>query len=86
MPQESPVRSPAGGCWRAGNLAETLLTSKDTAEQKVDRLYLTILSRPPSPAEQQRFVKHLTSSGPADGLVEEAIWALLASTEFRFNH
>ena len=71
---------------RKGSLADTIVTSKDSWEQKVDRLYLTILSRPPRPAEQERFVKHLTSGGPADALVEEAIWALLASTEFRFNH
>lgn len=72
---------------RKGSLADAILTSKDTWEQKVDRLYLTILSRPPQPAEQERFVKHLTSAGgTADVLVEEAIWALLASTEFRFNH
>ena len=71
---------------RKGNLADTILTSQDTWEQKVERLYLTILTRPPRPAERERFVKHLTSSGSADALVEEAIWALLASTEFRFNH
>ena len=70
-----------------GNLADTIVTSKDTWEQKVDRLYLTILSRPPRPAERERFVKHLTSDGGTpDVLVEEAIWVLLASTEFRFNH
>jgi hypothetical protein len=72
---------------RKGNLADTILASKDTWEQKVDRLYLTILSRPPRPAEQQRFVKHLTSGGGTpEALVEEAIWALLASAEYRFNH
>ena len=72
---------------RKGNLADSIVTSKDTWEQKVERLYLTILSRPPRPAEQERFVKHLTSAGSTpDALVEEAIWALLASTEFRFNH
>jgi len=71
---------------RKGNLADVLLTSKENTEQKVERLYLTILSRPPTAAERERFVKHLTSGGPADALVEEAIWALLASTEFRFNH
>ena len=71
---------------RKGNLADTLVTSKDAWEQKVDRLYLTILSRPPRPAERERFVKHLSTGVPAEALVEEAIWALLASTEFRFNH
>lgn len=72
---------------RSNNLADKILASKDSWEQKVERLYLTILSRPPRPAEQARFVQHLTSSGSTpDALVEEAIWALLASTEFRFNY
>lgn len=72
---------------RKGNLADIILTSKDTWEQKVERLYLTILSRPPRLAEQKRFVEHLTARDSApEALVEEAIWALLASTEFRFNH
>lgn len=69
-----------------GNLADVILASKDSPEQQVDRLYLTILSRPPLPAERERFVKHLSSSGEAAALTEEAIWSLLASSEFRFNH
>lgn len=69
-----------------GNLAEKILASKETPEQKVDRLYLSILSRPPSAEERARFVAHLTSAAAQDVLVEEAIWALVASAEFRFCH
>ncbi len=73
---------------KKGNLADTLITSKGSWEEKVDRLYLTVLSRPPSTAERQRFVQHL-SSGDAKmtpTLVEEAIWVLLTCAEYRFNH
>lgn len=72
---------------RPGNLADTLATSKDSWEEKVERLYLSVLSRPPRPQEKQRFVEHLTSDPKkADALVEEAVWALLNCSEFRFNH
>jgi hypothetical protein len=72
---------------RKGNLADTLLTINATAEEKVDRLFLSVLSRLPSPAERQRFVKHLNGDARmAPTLVEEVIWVLLSSSEFRFNH
>jgi hypothetical protein len=71
---------------KKGNLAETLVTSKDSTEQKVERLFLTVLSRKPKDAEREKFVKFLESDKKSDGLVEEAIWVLLNSAEFRFNH
>ena len=60
-----------------GNLADAVLTSTDPWEQRVDRLFLSVLSRPPRPDERQRFVAHLTSDPKAEPLVEEAIWVLL---------
>lgn len=72
---------------RKGNLAETLVNSKEPWDAKVERLFVSVLSREPSAAERQRFVKHLQGDpATAPALVEEAIWALLASSEFRFNH
>ncbi|MBI3821882.1 MAG: DUF1549 domain-containing protein [Planctomycetes bacterium] len=73
---------------RKGNLADVILTSKDSPEMKVDRLFLSILNRPPTAIERERFVKHLTSGDAkmAPQLVEDAIWALIACSEFRFNH
>jgi hypothetical protein len=72
---------------RKGNLADTLLTSKAPWEAKVEQLFLSVLSRPPRPAELQRFVQHLTSDTRATpALVEEAIWVLVSCSEFRFNH
>src|SRR5262249_50528818 len=35
---------------RKGNLADTLLTSKAPWEERVDQLYLAVLTRPPRPA------------------------------------
>jgi hypothetical protein len=71
---------------RKGNLADELLSSKAPWPDRVERLFLTVLSRQPKAAERERFAAHLTSQADAAPLVEEAIWALLASAEFRFNH
>jgi hypothetical protein len=71
---------------KTGNLADQLLTDKAPWEEKVDRLFVWVLNRPPKPKERQRFVAHLTSQADARPLVEEAIWALINSSEFRFNH
>jgi hypothetical protein len=72
---------------RKGNLMDRLLTSKAPWEERVNQLYLTVLSRPPRDEERKRFVEYVTSDPKnAEPLVEEAIWVLLASSEFRFNH
>ncbi len=73
---------------RKGNLADTLLGGQAPWQEKVDRLFLSVLSRLPSTAERERFVRHLSTSNAqtAPALVEEAVWALLACSGFRFNH
>jgi hypothetical protein len=69
-----------------GNLADTVLVAKDSWDKKVDRLFFSVLSRPPTAAERKKFVAHLTSDKKPEPLVEEAIWVLLNCAEFRFNH
>lgn len=72
---------------RKGNLADALLQMKTPWEEKVDRLYLSVLSRPPSAGERQRLAQHLNSDPKMTAtLVEEAIWVLMSCSEFRFNH
>jgi hypothetical protein len=71
---------------RKGNLADALLTSTEPWETRVEQLFLTVLSRRPSPEEQERLVAYLQSDPKTEALVEEAIWALLNTAEFRFNH
>ncbi len=73
---------------RKGNFAEALLTGKDTPEAKVERMFLTVLSRRPSDRERGLFLKHLDTAGDAKALagrIEEALWALVSCSEFRFN-
>jgi len=72
---------------RKGNLAEALVSSKAPPAERVERLFLSVLSRPPSAAETERFATHLQTGGAKqEALVEEAIWALVNCAEFRFNH
>jgi hypothetical protein len=70
---------------RNGNTADKLLKSTAPWEERVDQLFLTVLNRPPRPEERKRFVAHFTSGGKPEVLMEEAVWALLNCSEFRFN-
>ena len=71
---------------RKGNLGEMLIDAKTPVEERVDRLFLTVLSRPPAAEERQRFVQHLSADAKMlPNLAEEAIWVLLSCAEFRFN-
>jgi hypothetical protein len=72
---------------RKGNLADKVLTSTSPWEARVEELFLAVLSRPPRPEERQRFVAYLGADAKkTEVLVEEAIWVLLNTSEFRFNH
>jgi len=71
---------------RKGNLADVLLTSTDGWDQRVERLYVSVLTRPPTAEEKERFVAYLTAKPDAAQRVEDAIWVLLNCAEFRFNH
>jgi hypothetical protein len=71
---------------RKGNLADVLLKSKDPWPARVDRLFLSVLTRLPRTEEREKFVAYLTSDKKPDALLNEAIWVLLNTAEFRFNH
>jgi Protein of unknown function (DUF1549)/Protein of unknown function (DUF1553) len=69
-----------------GNLADWMVKAKAPMEERVERLFLSVLSRPPSAEERARFVQHLSGDAKMlPGLVEEAIWVLVSCAEFRFN-
>jgi hypothetical protein len=71
---------------RKGNLTDELVKSKDPWPVRVDRLYLSVLTRLPRPEERERFVAFLTLDPRPEPLVQDAIWALVNCAEFRFNH
>jgi hypothetical protein len=66
---------------RPGSLVNRLAKLKGDA--LADELYLSVFSRP-ADAEERREVAEFLRARP--GAYGELAWALLASTEFRFNH
>ena len=52
----------------------------------MDRMFLTVLSRPARAEEKKRMVAYVTGGPKPDPRVEEAVWVLLNTGEFRFNH
>jgi hypothetical protein len=74
---------------RDGNLPQRLLTSQKTVEAKVERMFLSVLSRKPTAKERARFVAYLKLGGDDAKLgsqrMEEAMWVLVSCSEFRFN-
>ena len=65
-----------------GGLAEFVGDPKKPLSDRVDRLFLTTLSRRPAPEEAKKFADFLNDKGSA----ADAVWALLTCAEFRFNH
>jgi hypothetical protein len=57
--------------------------------QKVEALFLSTLSRKPSPEEAEQFVRYVSSGGlkgDARTSLGDVFWALLNSAEFMLNH
>jgi len=71
---------------KKGNLTDQLLSASDSWEKKVERLYLAVLGRPPKAVEQSRFVAFIRDDPKPEARLEDAVWVLLNSSEFRFNH
>jgi hypothetical protein len=72
---------------RAGNLVDRLAKLTDAAAAS-DELYLSVLTRLPSDDERRELTEYLNNRPVAErtAALQELVWALLASAEFRFNH
>jgi hypothetical protein len=69
-----------------GNLVERMVKQTDNAEAVRDA-FLTVLSRPPTSVELTRVVDFFSADAQQRGSkCREVVWALLCSSEFRFNH
>ena len=71
---------------KEGNLSHLLLNDEAPWEERMDRLFLSTLTRFPTDSERKKFTAYVTSNEKPQEGVEEAIWALLTSSQFRFNH
>ncbi|MCA9062749.1 MAG: DUF1553 domain-containing protein [Planctomycetaceae bacterium] len=69
----------------AGNLTERLIAIENP-EQLAEELYLSLLCRPPDAEETQMVVSLLSQHTAERGsIVQELVWGILASSEFRFT-
>jgi hypothetical protein len=69
-----------------GPTLKALLTSGRKPAEKVEELYLTILSRRPSREELQSVMEHGQSRRWKNGAAMDIAWALINSTEFLYRH
>lgn len=69
-----------------GGLIDWLTTSKDPIEARIEKVYLSMLSRRPTPEETDRWKAFLEVEKVREPRWQDAIWALMTCAEFRFNH
>ena len=58
-------------------------------DDRIETLFLAALSRPPTEEERGRLNEYVTSGGPDNDskqALSDVFWALLNSSEFRYNH
>lgn len=70
---------------RTGNTADRVAKLTDLVAAS-DELFLSVFTRPPTAEERADLTEFLKSAGPRPAAAAEAVWALVASAEFRFNH
>ncbi len=66
-----------------GGLVEVLNANDVPLAERVDRLYVSTLSRHPTEAEATRFVEFINEAGSKPRW-SDAVWVLMTSSEFRF--
>ena len=71
-----------------GGLIDQIATSNDPWEQRVERMYLSVLSRRPSAEERTKFIEYcdVKEKEKQQERLREALWVLMSCSEFRFNH
>ena len=68
------------------NLTGRLAAMKDTAEL-ADEMYASVLTRNPTDDERAEVAAYLTGrDADRAAAVQEMLWGLVSSIEFRFNH
>jgi Protein of unknown function (DUF1549)/Protein of unknown function (DUF1553) len=71
---------------RPENRIAAWVNDQKSPADRVDAIFWTVLSRPPSPGESARLVTHLESTTDPRKATEDVVWALLNSKEFLFRH
>lgn len=68
-----------------GRLAD-ILKKEASPEGRLEEIFLTILSRPPTAVEKERYLAYLQRKSGAKNAYEDIYWVLINSTELIFNH
>ena len=63
-----------------------ILASERSDRERIRRLYLTVLTREPSPGELSNALQHVHQSRTETEGYEDLLWALCNTTEFMSNH
>lgn len=63
-----------------------ILAEERSDRERVRRVYLTVLSRDPSPGELSNALRHVHTSRTEKEGYEDLLWALCNTTEFMSNH
>lgn len=71
---------------KPGSHLHELLTGRGNDVQKIQRLYLTVLTRVPTKGEMVAMQKHYGEYSEPIEFYQDLFWALLNSNEFIFNH
>ncbi len=69
-----------------GSKLRALFTSGRNPREIVEDLYLTILSRPPTPQELEAVAEYVASAQPKAQAAIDVTWALINNTEFLYRH
>ena len=79
---------PNGEIGRANNKLDKILKQFPAPEERLERIFLTVLCRPPSPKELAAYLPHVKVTQPKKEKdpYEDVFWVLLNSSEFMFNH
>ena len=71
---------------RPGSPLKKILDTDRSDRERVRRVYLTVLSRDPSPGELSSALQHVHTSRTEIEGYEDLMWALCNTTEFMSNH
>ena len=68
-----------------GRLAE-ILKERESAPDRLNEIFYTLLSRPPHADEKERYLEYLKRKNGDKKAFEDVYWVLLNSSELYFNH
>jgi hypothetical protein len=88
MLMNSPMTARLTACAPGSFLHEVVTDPKTNAKEKVDAIYLTALSRKPTPPEA-KIIASIIDDTPADKMPEayaDILWSVINSAEFVLNH